>query len=74
MVGECRWVLVDRVVAAMLAVAPKGWGLVVLVVVSTLAVAPKGWGLVGVGVPKVQEGLEVCMWGCSGSLGKIGRV
>ena len=50
------------------------WGLVVRVVAATLAVALKGWGLVGVGVPKVQEGLEVCMWGCSGNLGKIGRV
>ena len=43
-------------------------------VAATLAVAPKGWGLVGVGVPKVQEGLEVCMWDCSGRLGRMGTV
>ena len=69
-----RWLFLGLGLVLALVVGEGKRGLVVLVVVSTLAVAPKGWGHVGVGVPKVQEGLEVCMWGCSGSLGKIGRV
>ena len=44
------------------------------VVAAMLAVVPKGWGLVGVGVPKRLEGLEVCMWGYSGRLGRMGKV
>ena len=46
----------------------------VRVVAAMLAVAPKGWGLVGVGVPKGLKGLEVCMWGYSGRLGRMARV
>ena len=50
------------------------WGLVLWEVAATLAVAPKGWGFAGVGVPKGLLGLEVCMWDCSGRLGRMRRV
>ena len=50
------------------------WGLAVRAVAATLAVASKGLGLVGVEVPKGLGRLEVCMWGYSGRLGKMGRV
>ena len=50
------------------------WGLAVRAVAATLAVAPKGLGLVGVEVPKGLGRLEVCMWGYSGRLERMGRV
>ena len=50
------------------------WELVVGVVDATLDVPPKGLGFVGVGVPKGLVGLEVCMWDCSGRLGRMRRV
>lgn len=44
------------------------------VVAATLVVAPKGCGSVGFGVPKGPVRLGVCLWGCSGKLGRMGRV
>ena len=41
-------------------------------VAATHVAAPKG-GFVGFGVPKGLVRLVVCMWGCSGRLGKMGR-
>ena len=43
-------------------------------VAATLVVAPKGCGFAEFGVPKGLVGLEVCMWDCSGRLGRMGRV
>ena len=43
------------------------------VVGATLDVAPKGFGFAGIGVPKVLGGLEGCMWGCNGRLGRMVR-
>jgi hypothetical protein len=50
------------------------WVLAVQVVAAMLAVAPKEQGLVGVGVPKGLGGLEVCMWGYNGRLGRMVKV
>ena len=50
------------------------WVLAVQVVAAMLAVAPKEQGLVGVGVPKGLGGLEVCMWGHNGRLGRMVKV
>ena len=47
--------------------------LVALVVGATLDVVPKGFGFAGIGVPKVLGGLEGCMWGCNGRLGRMVR-
>jgi hypothetical protein len=57
-----------------LVVGEDRWELVMRVVGATLDVAPKGMGFVGVGVPKGPKELEGYMWGCSGRLGKMGRV
>ena len=46
----------------------------VRVVAATLTVVPKGWVLVGSGVPKGLGGLEVCMWGYNGRLGRMVKV
>ena len=43
------------------------------VVGATLGVAPKGFGFAGIGEPKALVGLEGCMWGCSGMLGRMAR-
>ena len=43
------------------------------VVGATLDVVPKGFGFVGKVEPKVLVGLEGCMWGCSGMLGRMVR-
>ena len=48
--------------------------LVAGVVGATLDVAPKRFGFAGIGAPKVLEGLEGCMWDCSGRLGRMRRV
>ena len=45
--------------------------LVAGVVGATLDVTPKG--LAGIGAPKVLGGLEGCMWGYNGKLGRIVR-
>ena len=45
--------------------------LVAVVVGTTLDVAPKRFGFVAIGAPKVLGGLEGCMWGCSGMLGRM---
>ena len=41
------------------------------VVGATLDVAPKGFGFAGIGEPKALGGLEGCMWGYSGKLGRM---
>ena len=41
------------------------------VVGATLGVAPKGFGFAGIGELKALVGLEGCMWGCSGMLGRM---
>ena len=46
--------------------------LVAGIVSATLDVAPKCFGFVGIGETKAMVGLERCMWGCSGRLGKMG--
>ena len=47
--------------------------LVAGVVGATLDVAPKGFGFAGIGEPKALEGLEGCMWGYNGKLGRMVR-
>ena len=47
--------------------------LVAVVVGATLDVAPKGFGFAGIGEPKAMGGLEGCMWGYSGKLGRMVR-
>ena len=47
--------------------------LVAGVVGATLDVAPKGFGFAEIGAPKVLGGLERCMWGCNGKLGRMMR-
>ena len=47
--------------------------LVAGVVGATLDVAPKGFGFAGIGEPKALGGLEGCMWGYSGKLGRMVR-
>ena len=53
--------------------------LVAGVVDATLDVAPKGFGFAGIGEPKalggleVMGGLEVCMWGYNGKMGRMVR-
>ena len=54
--------------------AVEGGRFVARVVGATLDVAPKGFGFAGVVAPKVLEWLVGCMWGCSGRLGRMGRV
>ena len=45
--------------------------LVAGVVGATLDVAPKGFGFARIGAPKVLGGLEGCMWGYNGKLGRM---
>ena len=47
--------------------------LVARVVGATLDVVPKGFEFAGIGAPKVLGGLEGCMWGCNGKLGRLMR-
>jgi len=47
--------------------------LVAGVVGATLDVAPMGFGFAEIGAPKVLGGLEGCMWGCNGRLGRMVR-
>jgi len=47
------------------------WMLVAGVVGTTLDVAPKGFGFARIGAPKVLGGLEGCMWGYNGKLGRM---
>ena len=47
--------------------------LVAGVVGATLDVAPKRFGFAAIGVPKVLGGLEGCMWGYNGKLGRMVR-
>ena len=47
--------------------------LVAGVVGATLDVVPRGFGFAGIGAPKVLGGLEGCMWGYNGSLGRMVR-
>jgi len=47
--------------------------LVAGVVGATLDVAPKGFGFAEIGAPKVLAGLEGCMWGYNGKLGRMVR-
>ena len=43
------------------------------VVGATLDVVPRGFGFVGIGASKVLGGLEGCIWGCNGMLGRMVR-
>ena len=45
--------------------------LVAGVVGATLDVVPRGFGFVGIGASKVLGGLEGCMWGYNGRLGRM---
>ena len=47
--------------------------LVAGVVGATLDVVPKGFEFAGIGAPKVLGGLEGCMWGYNGKLGRMVR-
>ena len=47
--------------------------LVAGVVGATLDVVTRGFGFVGIGASKVLGGLEVCMWGYNGRLGRMVR-
>ena len=47
--------------------------LVAGVVGATLDVVPKRFGFVGIGAPKALGGLEGCMWGYNGRLGRMVR-
>ena len=47
--------------------------LVAGVVGATLDVVPRGFGFAGIGAPKVLGGLEGCMWGYNGKLGRMVR-
>ena len=49
------------------------WIIVVGFVGATLDVVPKRFGFVGIGAPKVLGGLEGCMWGYNGKLGRMVR-
>ena len=47
--------------------------LVAGVVGATLDVEPMGFGFAEIGAPKVLGGLEGCMWGYNGKLGRMVR-
>ena len=47
--------------------------LVAGVVGATLDVVPRVFGFAGIGAPKVLGGLEGCMWGYNGKMGRMVR-